>query len=324
MAWRIYKATDPGAPAATLNVQGQLAAILRACLIDGYGSGDDYKSPQGNWEEPFTESDGVCVFRALTGNRQYYQFSDTTTAGIPFRAYESMSDIDSGTGAWFEYYFGKYATTSNMNWIILANDTTVIFFGVGLNGWAVQGFGEYESLFSANPYNNFVSGVGNQGYGLREDRAAFSDTNKTESEAVAGEGISVHRVPDGSGLGAYCPMISITSRASGPAADAKVFNAINTTKKPLFWPLLIGGYFDSVSAPSGSDYYRKTVICGIFPLVMGADCAFVDFTAAIDLTSEWTDADSGNVYLLLPSGVSANYYSTYHRCPLVIPLAEVS
>jgi hypothetical protein len=49
MPTRVYKSTDPGAP--TLNGQvGSLIQVLRACLVDGFGS----RSPLG-WSMPYTD-----------------------------------------------------------------------------------------------------------------------------------------------------------------------------------------------------------------------------------------------------------------------------
>jgi hypothetical protein len=49
MPTRVYKSTDPGAP--TLNGQvGSLIAVLRACLVDGFGS-----NPPLGWSMPYTD-----------------------------------------------------------------------------------------------------------------------------------------------------------------------------------------------------------------------------------------------------------------------------
>jgi hypothetical protein len=49
MPTRVYKSTDPGAP--TLNGQvGSLIAVLRACLVDGFGS-----LPPLGWSMPYTD-----------------------------------------------------------------------------------------------------------------------------------------------------------------------------------------------------------------------------------------------------------------------------
>ena len=320
MGWRIFKATDSGAPAATLNVAGQLAAILRACLIDGYGTGEDYKAPVGGWSEPFAEANNVAVFRADTGNRQFYQIQDSSAAGAPFRAYESMSDIDTGVGVWFQHYLGKYYNTSNMDWIVLANEKTVILFFVFQNGWAPQMFGEYESFFSGFGFNDIVCGCsiaqGREPYNFAMDTEQFSDA------PIVGEGAYVHRLPDGSGLGAYCSAVSLTPRATGSDNYSYSFDATNLTeKKPVLWPLLLGGLFDTTSS-SGTDYYNKSLFIGIVPLILGSDCAFVDLNTSINQTAEWTDVDSGETYLLLPFGVSG--YTIYSRAPLVIPLGDVT
>ena len=96
----IYSSTDSGAPVLTGQV-GTLAALLDAVLVDGYGSGPSAKAPLG-WTREYTATD-KRVFRPdpIEGSGYYLRVDDSSAAGNArisrLRAYESMSDIDTGS-----------------------------------------------------------------------------------------------------------------------------------------------------------------------------------------------------------------------------------
>lgn len=100
---RMFKSTDPGAPALTGQV-GSLINLLRAVLVTGYGSAPDVVAGAG-WTEAFTGTN-KAVFRnnPTTGTGGYLRIDDgATVAGSNaryalWRLYETMSDVDTGTG----------------------------------------------------------------------------------------------------------------------------------------------------------------------------------------------------------------------------------
>ena len=329
MAWRIYKHTDTGAPlASNLNTYGQFSAILRACLIDGYGSGVDLKTPQGNWEEPFPEANNVSVFRSLTGNRQFYQFSDNKAYSVEVNAYESMTAVDNGIGNWVlgskSTYFGKHYN-SGYGWIVLANDTTVIWISIdGYASWAPHMFGEFESIWSAYPYNNMVAG--NSTYTYRGAQyGPFSSLSAISRTSITGPRIAIHRLPDGTGLGAMLGCNSITANLAGPSSVSYMSNPL-PNKKPILSPIFIGGVADTVSAPSGSSFYYKYFNLGIIPLILAMDSPLFEWDVSFDETREWTDIDTGTSYLLLPFGLTSWDNASYDqpRSQYAIPLEGVS
>ena len=321
MGWRIFKATDTGAPSAALNVQGSLAAILRACLIDGYGT----TLPVGGWSEPFAESGGVSVFRADTGNRQFYQFADTAGAYAVIKAYESMSDLTTGAGEWTnnDYYFGKYYATSNMDWIVVANEVTVIFVGIGQHGWVPQMFGEYEALFSGTSYNNAI--IGAYSTSLRETLSSFGNFYDAYSSAGSSTGkrVVMHRLPNGNGVGFAVGLCSFSGALGGAISyNYTISLALTAQIKPVLTPVFYYGAPDTTAVPSGEDYYYAMLPWGVVPLILAMNIPVADFSSAINATSEWTDTDTGLSYLLLPYGLTT--YTTYDRVAFAIPLADVS
>lgn len=93
----IYQSTDPGAP--QLGSQaGALLALLRAVLVQGYGSGPATKPPLG-WTEAFTDTN-KAVFRnnPVTGSGRYVRIDDAGPQYALVHGFLTMSDVDTGTG----------------------------------------------------------------------------------------------------------------------------------------------------------------------------------------------------------------------------------
>jgi len=91
MTVRIYYSTDSGAPVYSGST-GALIALLKACLVDGYGA----KAAAG-WTQPFTGT-GLAAFRPAAGNRHYLWVDDTNATAARVRGFEEMTDISTGTG----------------------------------------------------------------------------------------------------------------------------------------------------------------------------------------------------------------------------------
>src|SRR5690606_21289348 len=104
---RYFRWDDASAPTLS-GTAGSLLELLRACLVgtDGvaYGSGENEKLAAG-WTEEFTGTN-VAVFRnslAAGGTGDYFRIDDNGIAVGGAReamltAYNTMSDIDTGTG----------------------------------------------------------------------------------------------------------------------------------------------------------------------------------------------------------------------------------
>ncbi|MGE4334522.1 MAG: hypothetical protein AB7E55_00920 [Pigmentiphaga sp.] len=157
---RVYKSTDPGAPAHPSDLRGSMAALLRACLVVGYGSGEDAKAPAG-WEEPYPETGNYACFRALSGERQFYQVNDNNlSANVSvLTSYDSMSDAATGTGNRGSEYFGKRPSTiSGTYWAVIADEKTCYVLLNSQFGMAPHVFGEYYSYLAGDPYKGILSG----------------------------------------------------------------------------------------------------------------------------------------------------------------------
>jgi len=157
MTIRIYKSTDSGAPPHPSSLRGSMAALLRACLVTGYGA----MTPAG-WEEPFAETNNIACFRALQGTaRQFYQINDRDYDADVTRmtSYDSMSSVETGEGARGAVYFGKwYSATESFAWLVIADEKTCYVVLQPEDNNIVHGFGEYLSLIADDPCPAFISG----------------------------------------------------------------------------------------------------------------------------------------------------------------------
>lgn len=160
MTIRFYSYTDPGAPAHPNATRGSMAALLRACLVDGYFLGEDVTAGAG-WEEVYPEANNYAAFRSLVGARQIYQIDDNQTdADVAYiRAGESISAVDSAVqGQWGGDYFGKQYSSSYANWHVIADEKTCYVILQSYGGNIIHGFGEFNSCVPDDPYNSFTSG----------------------------------------------------------------------------------------------------------------------------------------------------------------------
>lgn len=216
---REYKSTDPGAPPHPSATRGSQAALLRACLVTGYGSGENFKAPAG-WEEPFAESGNLAVFRALAGARQFFQIDDTQSSAnvTRIRAFEAMSSIDTGTGEWTTAvkYFGKqWITPIGTEWFVFADERTVYVVLTSRYGFEVQGFGEMQSLTDDDPYGSFVAGhEGSSAMGAMV--CDMSETSNILNHTNTVRMMYQHRSPDGVKLGVRGKLMGIQGSAYLP------------------------------------------------------------------------------------------------------------
>lgn len=90
----VFSASDAGAPTLTAD-PGSLKTLLKACLVTGYGS------KQGlGWQMPFESTDkNVAAFKSAdpTASGFYLKIDNSTTSTAKLSAYQTMTDISTGT-----------------------------------------------------------------------------------------------------------------------------------------------------------------------------------------------------------------------------------
>lgn len=168
MAVTVYSSSDTGAPVLTAQV-GTLLAVLRACLVTGYGS-----KPPAGWSEPFTASANIGVFRQgpKTGRQQFYLRVQDNVGNRAFLSlWESMTSLNGGTNgvpvtgqpvptAWKSAAWGGDATPRP--WMMVADHRTFYLWVVPhsdgrrvLSCWA----GDIYSLVESDQYGVAVAGL---------------------------------------------------------------------------------------------------------------------------------------------------------------------
>lgn len=167
--FEIYRSTDSGAPVLE-GVVDSMRQLLKACLVDGYGS----KTAAG-WTEAFTGTN-KAAFLGGSGTQHYFRVDDnaTGTGGAKealIRGFETMSDVDTGTGPFptaaqsaltgNSLIIRKSATADGTDraWVVIADDRTcyvLVFTGDNATVYLTFGFGEFYSFLPGDNYNSFL------------------------------------------------------------------------------------------------------------------------------------------------------------------------
>jgi hypothetical protein len=173
MTVRVYRWDDASAPVVD-NAASDILDLLDACLVAGYGA----KAASG-WGKPFTGSN-KAVFRAPSGNRHYLRVvnSDDTTALLT--GYETMSDVDTGTGPFPTVAQGthvrtqcdySYITTArgvSRPWVLVATDRMFHLYlsidNIGPPNVSYQAgitsFGEFVTYKPGDAYHTLLAAHG--------------------------------------------------------------------------------------------------------------------------------------------------------------------
>jgi hypothetical protein len=174
----LYTWEDIGAPVLT-PYKGSIVNVLKKVLVEGYGD-----KPGLGWEIVFEQAEKI-VFRNK-GTRMFVRFDHSVTNYQVFtRAYESMSDIDTGLfpcpdpaleSPVFQLVLGLSSTsTANVcPWRILGDDKGIWIVlnpaaahvnGIGNSrdsaGWKFVYIGDYIPYDIANTQYNFAMCMGN-------------------------------------------------------------------------------------------------------------------------------------------------------------------
>ena len=161
MAVTLYRSIDASAPVNS-GAAGDVVNILDKCLVAGYGA----KTAAG-WSKPYTGTN-KAAFRQGAGNLMYTRVHDDNlsapTRSIRHRGYETMSDVDTGTGPHPTVAQvagdGQVLTTGTTGvsrpWIIVADSRTAyLFFDFdGTGYYRASMFGEPYSYVSADSYRH--------------------------------------------------------------------------------------------------------------------------------------------------------------------------
>lgn len=165
----VYRSTDVGAPTAPVAAGGFLA-ILKACLVDGYGD-----KPPAGWTIPFSSGSTIAVFQqGAGGNGRFFRVYDNAASAnaaeriINIRGYETMSAVSTGTnpfpttgqvgGNGPTCGYAAAADAIQHGWTVVASPSHVwIVCQPYLGDYrCMAGFGTFPSNLPVDGYNNFV------------------------------------------------------------------------------------------------------------------------------------------------------------------------
>lgn len=161
MAVTVYRSTDASAPVLS-GTAGALIGVLDACLVTGYGA----KSAAG-WTKDFSGTN-LATYRAPTGNRMYLRVDDTGTQTARVRGYETMSDVNTGTGPFptdaqvsggAYFYKSSAASAASRSWWLYTNGT-IVYLYVDHAESAISGqmliFGDFTSYVAGDAFNTIL------------------------------------------------------------------------------------------------------------------------------------------------------------------------
>lgn len=180
MTVRVYQSTDVGAPVLGTTSDGSLITILRACLVDGYGS----RTPQG-WTMPFSDlPNKLACFQSVSGDiirvDDNIDYRWATVSG-----FKTMTDVNTGTeeypnsvqlGGGYHYRVYKRNSSSAQydGWIVIASDNWFYYYNIHneTTNSRPSGFffGQYDCLNPSFTENYIITG----------QRTTISDTNANQ------------------------------------------------------------------------------------------------------------------------------------------------
>lgn len=172
MTVTVYRSTDASAPqlSSATSSTTDVAAILEACLVNGYGS-----MPDQGWTMPYTGASSY-VFRQPVGTSNgFYLRLDVSFTGatsghvgrdVAFRGYESMTSADVGTGPFPTvtqsstgvYQMRNITNGSALEWALYTNGA-IFYFVVGTgSAKTVLAFGDIAPLRTGDAYATLLCG----------------------------------------------------------------------------------------------------------------------------------------------------------------------
>lgn len=149
----IKRRTDSGVPTLAPTA-GSLITLLDYLLVTTMG-----------WTKPYTGTN-KAVYRQPSGTNQFYlRVDDTGTTIGRVVGYETMSDVDTGTGAFptsAQVFGGLYldkSTSGTRDWKFFSNGEIFYLF-TKFNGtnWGLFCFGDLESYKSGDAYGTVIVG----------------------------------------------------------------------------------------------------------------------------------------------------------------------
>lgn len=169
MTVRLYQSDDVGAPALGLTNDGSLITILRACLVEGYGS----RTPQG-WLMPFSDLPNKIACFKPSGVGDTIRVDDSLDYRYAAcKGFAAMSDLNTGTEeyprdsalsnpaaqSYRQWKRGDTGSGKN-SWMVIAGDDWFYYINhdAGHSYPAGFYFGKYDCVNSSFEHNYIING----------------------------------------------------------------------------------------------------------------------------------------------------------------------
>lgn len=152
----VIKSTDDDTPIMN-GVIGQAIVFFDEILVNRLG-----------WTKEFSGTN-KAVYRPASGLRLFYRINDAggfLGAKFTIQTYESMSDVDTGSGAGQVVYYYKSgdATTTARAWIVIGDSAGLHLIikpmPWGWDRWEWNYFGDFIPMFSTDAWISIVTGMG--------------------------------------------------------------------------------------------------------------------------------------------------------------------
>lgn len=281
---RIYKYTDANAPAPT-DRYSALYEILKACLVDGYGS-----QPAAGWSMVYDtwSTDGLATFTnaaqsgvlgivAHTSNSYGCAIFcadamvDATSPVTARTTYQQITDVTALVNSSSNVQLSCYNTSSTWGqWVVVANENVAVVFLASSDTYLftspsfisgqwleVMIFGSAQSLRGLGSISN--ASVGNFGFAGRYnsynvqsfDSGGYATWMSDESGAVVSGSLYSYLYPYGSGSGASWGYSSDDSIVELDLKPLEVWGSTSSgssnAKQLARWPMILTTEFFGTS-----------------------------------------------------------------------------
>lgn len=222
--------TIAGATPSALNGQWKVASVatnsytfVTTGISDQTATGaiTTKMSPAG-WTKVFSGTN-KAVYRSpnVTSTQTYIRIDDSNAEYARPVGYLTMTDIDTGTGAFGASWFNRaHYASGTRKWWVAANDTFV-HFGIDTNlstqGYAIYAFGDINPRRSGDPYRFIISGSGNPATNWGYTTPSMS-TLLTSNDYVAGTGIARSYTQIGGGVNFFVATAFATPSSTAPGS----------------------------------------------------------------------------------------------------------
>lgn len=229
----LFKSTDEGAPVLSASA-GSLKALLKACLVTGYGN----KSAL-SWEMPFEEAN-AAVFRSQSpeSTRFCLKINQPQQRICTVQAFRAMSSLTAGSGEFG--YTGNYqqfgVVESNRskqdNWWLIGHDSAfLLMIGDSRgNGAVMLFFGDVPTVVPNDTGNCVFLHSSSSNYGYFDTNNLFFVTSSGSNRACMGKRW------DNTELSAECELHSLlaSGNLSGAAYPDKITGGLSASEVYLF------------------------------------------------------------------------------------------